>query len=60
MCLSKGKKALLVSLAVFVCFSVSLVLIFLIGRYGWKLGGFRACESAGIESVAVTDRKSVV
>ena len=55
MCLSKGKKALLVSLAVFVCFSVSLVLIFLIGRYGWKLGGFQACEGAGIESVAVTD-----
>lgn len=28
---------------------------FLIGRYGWKLGGFRACESAGIEQVEVTD-----
>ncbi len=23
--------------------------IFLIGRYGWKLGGFNACETAGIE-----------
>ena len=25
--------------------------IFLIGRYGWKLGGFNACETAGIEQV---------
>ena len=27
--------------------------IFLIGRYGWKLGGFNACETAGIEQVNV-------
>lgn len=32
-----------------------LSLIFLTGRYGWKLLGFRSCESAGIESVEVTD-----
>lgn len=35
----------------------ALLLIFLVGRYGWKLGGFRACESAGIEAVEVTDRQ---
>ena len=33
--------------------AVVLLSIFLIGRYGWKLGGFRACQSAGIESVEV-------
>lgn len=31
-----------------------LLIIFCIGRYGWKLGGFDACESAGIERVEVT------
>ena len=31
-----------------------LALVFISGRYGWKLFGFRACESAGIESVEVT------
>lgn len=29
--------------------------IFLIGRYGWKLGGFNACETAGIEQVNVEE-----
>lgn len=32
-----------------------LVEVFLMGRYGWKLLGFSACESAGIESVEVND-----
>ena len=32
----------------------SLVLIFLLGRYGWKVAGFSACQGAGIESVEVT------
>lgn len=32
-----------------------LALIFCIGRYGWKLAGFRACGSAAIETVTVTD-----
>ena len=31
-----------------------LVLVFLLGRYGWKLRGFDACGSAGIEEVTVT------
>lgn len=45
------KKAMIILLTV-----VSLLLlIILTGRYGWKLLGFRVCESAGIESVEVTD-----
>lgn len=34
---------------------VSLIAIFLIGRFGWKLLGFRVCQSAGIESVEVSE-----
>ena len=30
-----------------------LAAIFALGRYGWKLLGFRACEDAGVESVEV-------
>lgn len=32
-----------------------LLIVCLVGRYGWKLLGFRACESAGIDRVTVTD-----
>lgn len=32
-----------------------LLAVFAAGRFGWRLGGFRACEGAGIESVEVTD-----
>lgn len=35
--------------------AVILVMAFLTGRYGWKLFGFSACGSAGIENVEVTD-----
>ena len=35
--------------------AVMLAVIFLAGRYGWKLGGFRACQSAGITSVEVSE-----
>ena len=31
-----------------------LAAVFLMGRYGWKLAGFRACQSAGVESVEVS------
>ncbi len=34
---------------------LTIVTVFLIGRYGWKAGGFRACESAGIEAVTVKE-----
>ena len=33
-----------------------LAAVFLMGRYGWKIGGFRACQGAGIQSVEVTER----
>lgn len=32
-----------------------LAAVFLLGRYGWKIGGFRVCQSAGIDSVEVRD-----
>ena len=35
--------------------AVILTAVFLAGRYGWKLGGFRACQGAGITSVEVSD-----
>ena len=35
---------------------VVLTAFFLVGRYGWKLGGFRACQSAGITSVETSER----
>lgn len=34
---------------------VLLVAVFLAGRYGWKVLGFRACQGAGIESVEVEE-----
>lgn len=41
--------------------TVSVVLllaaVFLVGRYGWKLFGFKACESAGIEKVTVEENQ---
>ena len=45
-----GKKILIV-LAVI---AVVLTGVFLAGRYGWRLGGFRACQGAGINSVEVS------
>ena len=44
-------------LTILLCTAVLLFVIFLIGRYGWKLGGFRACESAGIEQVHVEENQ---
>ena len=40
---------------VIICIIALLVAVFLTGRYGWKLGGFNACESAGIEQVNVEE-----
>lgn len=42
-------------LATIVIAAVVLLAVFLMGRYGWKIGGFRACQGAGIESVEVTE-----
>lgn len=44
-------------LTILLCMAVLLFFAFLIGRYGWKLGGFRACESAGIEQVNVEENQ---
>ena len=46
-------KALKKILTVLLVIAVILTAIFLAGRYGWKLGGFRACQGAGITSVEV-------
>ena len=35
--------------------AVLLVAVFLAGRYGWKVLGFRVCQGAGIESVEVEE-----
>ena len=42
--------------AVLLVIAVILAVIFLAGRYGWKLGGFRTCQSAGITSVEVGEK----
>lgn len=42
---------------VLLCTVVLLIAIFLIGRYGWKLVGFHACTSAGIERVIVEEKQ---
>ena len=46
-------KALKKTLTVLAVIAAVLLAIFLAGRYGWKLGGFRACQGAGITSVEV-------
>ena len=40
-------------LTVLLVIAVILTAVFLAGRYGWKLGGFGACQGAGITSVEV-------
>lgn len=42
---------------VLICVVILLLTVFLIGRYGWKLGGFSYCETAGIEQVNVEENK---
>ena len=52
----KAKKSTPVKIAVGLAAALLvLLLVFLLGRYGWRLGGFRACESAGINAVEVTE-----
>ena len=46
------KRGLIVLLSI----AVILTAVFLAGRYGWRLGGFRACQGAGISSVEVTEQ----
>lgn len=49
-------KALKKTLTVLLVIAVILTAIFLAGRYGWKLGGFRACQGAGVTSVEVSEK----
>lgn len=48
-------KAVKRTLTVLAVLAVVLLTIFLAGRYGWRLGGFRACHGAGITSVEVSE-----
>ena len=50
-------KALKRMLTVPLTIAVVLIAIFLAGHYGWKLGGFGACQVAGIEAVEVSEDK---
>ena len=50
-------KALKRMLTVPLTIAVVLIAIFLAGHYGWKLGGFGACQGAGIEAVEVSEDK---
>ena len=49
-------KVLKKTLTVLLVVTMVLTAIFLVGRYGWKLGGFRACQGAGITSVEVSGK----
>lgn len=49
-------KALKKTLTALLVIAVILTAIFLAGRYGWKLGGFRACQGAGVTSVEVSEK----
>lgn len=49
-------KALKRILTVLLVIAVIMTAIFLAGRYGWKLGGFHACQGAGITSVEVSEK----
>ena len=49
-------KAVKRTLTVLAVLAVVLLAIFLVGRYGWKLGGFRACHGAGITSLEVSEK----
>ena len=48
-------KALKKPVTVLLAIAVILTAVFIAGRYGWKLGGFRACQGAGITSVEVRE-----
>ncbi|MCI6997276.1 MAG: hypothetical protein MR936_10945 [Eubacterium sp.] len=50
-------KVLKKTMTVLLIIAVILTAIFLSGRYGWKLGGFNACQSAGITSVEVGEKE---
>lgn len=46
--MKKSVKVIMIIVAV-------LFIVFLLGRFGWKIGGFDACQNAGIDSVEVSE-----
>ena len=46
------KRGLIVLLSI----AVILTAVFLAGRYGWRLGGFRVCQGVGISTVEVSEK----
>lgn len=50
----KWRKRILMTLLTIL---LSSAVVFSIGRYTWKLGGFDACESAGIEQIKVNENQ---
>ena len=56
----RSKSILARAAAVLAAIVVLLIAVFLLGRYGWKLAGFRACEGAAIECVEVADRQVAI
>lgn len=53
----KGKRTALFRIGSALAITVAvLLLVFLAGRYGWRLLGFRACQGAGISSVEVSEQ----
>lgn len=48
-------KLLKKAVVILLCIAALLLTVFLTGRYGWKLGGFKACETAGIEQINVEE-----
>ncbi len=53
--LGKGEKMKIAKRICIILLIIAFLLtaVFLAGRYGWKLLGFRACQGAGIESIEV-------
>lgn len=49
------KKVLLTIFLVVLSLAIALTAVFLIGRFGWKLGGFRFCGGAGIQQLTVEE-----
>ena len=48
------KKIMKRIIAVLTVLALLVIAVFLVGRHGWKLFGFAACESAGIQNVEVS------
>ena len=49
------KKVLLTIVMVLLSLVITLTAVFLIGRFGWKLGGFRFCDGANLQQVSVEE-----